>query len=84
MYFVEVTPTAEKDIFRLPSSIQDRFETIIDRFNFDPRPNGCKKLKGLPNIWRVRIGDYRILYSINDKLKHITIYRILHRKDVYR
>ncbi len=84
MYFVEVTPAAEKDIFRLPSSIQDRFEIIIDRFNINPRPIGSKKLKGLPNTWRVRIGDYRILYNINDKLQHITIYRILHRKDVYR
>ncbi|MEW5797725.1 MAG: type II toxin-antitoxin system RelE/ParE family toxin [Bacteroidota bacterium] len=44
----------------------------------------AKKLQGLPNMWRVRAGDYRILYNINDKLKHIVIYRILHRKDAYR
>lgn len=84
MYSIEFVSTAQKDIFKLPLHIRERAEAVIDLFNAEPRPYGCKKLKGLPNIWRVRVGDYRILYNIDDKQRHIIIYRILHRKDVYR
>ena len=84
MYSIEFTTTAEKDILRLPNPIHERVEYVVDQFQSDPRPVHCKKLKGLPNVRRVQIGDYRISYNINEKQKHITIYRILHRKDAYR
>ena len=84
MYSIEFTTAAEKDILRLPHPIHERVEYVVDQFQSDPRPMHCKKLRGLSNMWRVRIGDYRILYNINNKQKRITIYRILHRKDVYR
>jgi mRNA interferase RelE/StbE len=84
MYSIEFVSSAQKDVIVLPLQIQERIETEIDHFQNNPRPNGCKKLKGLANMWRVRIGNYRILYKIDEKLKHIIIYRVLHRKDVYR
>lgn len=84
MYSVEFVSSAQKDILVLPLTVRGKIEAAIDQFEVDPRPFGCKKLKGLPNMWRVRIGNYRILYQVDDTLKHIIIYRVLHRKDVYR
>ncbi|MCL5991581.1 MAG: type II toxin-antitoxin system RelE/ParE family toxin [Bacteroidetes bacterium] len=49
----------------------------------EPRPAGCKKLIGFHNLWRIRIGDYRIIYSIDDSDKIIDISTIKHRKDAY-
>ena len=49
----------------------------------NPRPAGCKKLKGYKDQWRVRVGDWRVLYIIDDAAKLITITRIAHRREVY-
>jgi mRNA interferase RelE/StbE len=57
---------------------------VLNSLGEEPRPVGCKKLIGSKNRWRIRIGNYRILYEINDDLKTVEIFRIAHRKDVYR
>jgi mRNA interferase RelE/StbE len=57
---------------------------VIDSLAENPRPEGCAKLKGKGNIWRIIIGDYRIIYSIDDQIEIIEIYRVRHRKDAYR
>jgi len=49
-----------------------------------PRPHGSKKLKGTANSWRVRVGDYRVLYDIADTVRIARVYRVRHRKDVYK
>jgi mRNA interferase RelE/StbE len=49
-----------------------------------PRPPGCKKLSGSQNEWRVRVGDYRILYEIDDRIRRVRIYAIGHRREIYR
>ena len=59
-------------------------EIAIDNLSIEPRPSGCKKLKGsLERLWRIRIGDYRVIYSIEDKIEVLDIRRVRHRKDVY-
>jgi len=49
-----------------------------------PRPHGCKKLKGGANEWRIRIGDYRVIYEIDDAAKTVDVTRIAHRREVYQ
>jgi mRNA interferase RelE/StbE len=84
MYLVEFSSTARKDILLLPFEIQINMEIIFDRLIYQPRPRGCQKMKDRENTWRMRVGRYRILYEIDDCTKTITVFRIRHRKDVYR
>jgi len=49
----------------------------------DPRPRGVRKLAGFDNAWRVRIGDYRVLYEVEDERVLVTVVRVAHRRDVY-
>jgi mRNA interferase RelE/StbE len=49
----------------------------------NPRPQGCQKLRGQKDIWRIRIGDYRVVYSINEARKLVSILRVAHRREVY-
>jgi mRNA interferase RelE/StbE len=49
----------------------------------NPRPPGCKKLKGGDNEWRIRIGDYRVIYTIDDRSLHVDVTRVRHRSEVY-
>ena len=69
---------------KLPIGELRKVEIAIDQLGTTPRPNGCKKLKGsLGNYWLIRVGDYRVIYSIEDKIEIIDIRRVRHRKDVY-
>ena len=56
----------------------------ITRLGSDPRPPGCKKLSGSARDWRIRVGDFRVLYEIDDPKKAVRIMRVRHRRDVYR
>jgi mRNA interferase RelE/StbE len=56
----------------------------IDELEYNPRPSGCRKLHDFENKYRIRVGDYRILYSINDKDKNVIVHRIIHRREAYR
>lgn len=82
-YRLALTEGAEKEIHRLPKTIAARISGRIEKLAASPRPNGCKKLKGGVNEWRIRIGDYRVIYTIDDAAKAIDITRIAHRKGVY-
>jgi mRNA interferase RelE/StbE len=81
-YSVTFTSKAARDFRKLPEDIRDRIAPIIERLKDNPRPIGCEKVKGTDE-WRVRVGDYRIRYRIDDAAKTITITRIGHRRDVY-
>lgn len=50
----------------------------------NPRPDGCRKLAGEKRAWRIRVGDYRVLYEIADGTVTVTVFRVAHRRDVYR
>ena len=83
-YAIELTLSAEKDVLALTSDNFKRIAKIIDSLESNPRPHGVRKLKGRENEWRVRVGKYRIIYSIDDHRYQVVIYRVTDRKDVYR
>ena len=72
-----------KSLKKIPASEVKRISAKIDALLEKPRPDGCKKVIG-EELWRVRAGDYRIVYVIDDETKTIDIRRIRHRKDVYK
>jgi mRNA interferase RelE/StbE len=76
--------TAERDLRRLPEDVHDRVIRAIQPLSKHPRPSGAKKLAGGKNDWRIRVGDYRILYEIADAIRIVRVYRIRHRGDVYK
>ena len=83
MYQLEVSHTAHRQIRRLPARTRDRVNKVIARLAENPRPPGAKKLTARDG-YRVRVGDYRILYQIDDGVKVVIIYRVMLRGDVYR
>lgn len=83
-YQVRIKKSAIKELSRLPKSIAIKVSRVIDGFKTDACPKGYKKLKGSENDYRVRIGDYRILYSIYDDVLIIEVVKIAHRKHAYK
>lgn len=84
MYKLTFKKSAVKEINNLPKKLLNSLVKVIDSLEENPRPEGCIMLKGKEKLWRIRYGDYRIVYSIDDKIEIIEINRIRHRKDVYR
>ncbi len=84
MYHLKIKRAAEKDLRRLPQAIFQRLNFNILSLRENPYPPGAKMLKGNLVGWRIRVGDYRIVYTIDEELKTITIVRVRHRRDVYR
>lgn len=84
MYQVVVERSAEKDLKRLASEIRPRIAKVLESLGETPRPPGSLKLSGSANDWRVRVGDYRIIYEIADEIRIVRINRIRHRGEVYR
>ncbi|HET7042784.1 MAG TPA: type II toxin-antitoxin system RelE/ParE family toxin [Gemmatimonadales bacterium] len=82
-YHVELTPSAVKDLAALPSKIQRQVGARIDALAQDPRPDGVKKLRGGRNEYRLRSGDFRILYQVHDDRIVVVVVRIADRKDAY-
>jgi mRNA interferase RelE/StbE len=83
-YQILIRRSAEKELADLPRDIQARIIDPIRQLSVDPRPPGCKKLSGLDSAWRIRIGNYRVVYAINDASQRVEIRAIAHRRDVYR
>jgi mRNA interferase RelE/StbE len=84
MYRVLLERAAEKDLSRLSSEIHDRVIAAIRTLANNPRPPGCRKLAGSKNDWRIRVGDYRMVYEIADAIHVIRVNRVRHRREVYR
>lgn len=82
-YQVIIQASAQKQLKSLPIEIISRIEPKIDALVNEPRPDGCLKLKGKGNRWRIRVGDYRIIYSIDDQNFTLYILTIAHRREVY-
>ena len=83
MYRIKIIPAAQKDLDYFPSKQFRQITTAITKLSLNPRPPGNLKLTNEEG-YRIRVGKYRILYRIDDHSKEIYIYRIKHRKDVYR
>ncbi len=84
MYQIVFERSAEKDLKKLSSEVRPRAVTAIQALAKNPRPAGSRKLVGTESDWRIRVGDYRILYEIADEIRIVRINRIRHRRDVYR
>ena len=82
-YTVVLTRTAEKELYQLPQRVIVKIVTALKSLEENPRPIGCKKLKGYRNLWRKRIGDYRIIYAVGDVIMLVDVREISHRKDIY-
>ena len=84
-YVVLLESRAEKELKSLPEEVLKRVDIKLQALSLNPHPRGAAKLKGKESEgWRLRIGDYRLLYQIDDKENVVRIYRIKHRREVYR
>jgi mRNA interferase RelE/StbE len=83
-YRIEFSPRAELQFKKFPKELQIRLKHRIDTLSENPFPRGVKKLSAEENIYRLRIGDYRIIYQVQGKALLILILKLGHRKDVYR
>lgn len=83
MYRLEYKAVVAKELRRLPKMQLKRVIKRIQLLAKDPRAVGCIKLQGTDNIYRVRQGDYRIIYTINDSTVTVLVIKVGHRKDVY-
>lgn len=83
-YSIEFTPTAERELKALPKPIQIQIGRRIDKLIDTPRPPGVEKIKGEDDLYRVRSGSYRILYTITDRKLLVCVVKIGDRKEVYR
>ncbi|MGU3650667.1 type II toxin-antitoxin system RelE family toxin [Mycolicibacterium sp. A43C] len=83
-YSIEIETTAAKQIARLQRGEQVRIAKAIKDLATDPRPSGCTKLSGTAASYRVRVGNYRIVYMVEDAIRVVTVTRVGHRREVYR
>jgi mRNA interferase RelE/StbE len=83
-YTIQFLPAAAKQLGKLDAPIRRRIAAAIDGLAENPRPAGAKKLQGSVDLWRIRIGDFRVIYQIHDRQMLVIIVTIGHRSDIYR
>jgi mRNA interferase RelE/StbE len=83
-YAILFARSARKELEALDRALVERIFPRIEALALNPRPHGCIKLQGTQNLWRIRAGDYRVLYSIDDTKRIVDISAIRHRREVYR
>ena len=84
-YEIGFKPSALKELRKLDEVARKVIVSEIDLLAENPRPDGCKKLKGEVNLCRIRVfGNYRVVYEIQDRVLVVTVVKVAHRRDVYR
>jgi mRNA interferase RelE/StbE len=83
-YRITFARSAGKELDKLDRPIARRVWTAIEKLSKNPRPSGCVKLTASQNDWRIRIGDWRVIYTIDDAAKIVDVSAIRHRSDAYR
>lgn len=84
-YNIEITKRAKKQIKNLPPDIRQEVIDSIDALVYDPKPMGCEKLKAnWCDLYRIVVGVYRVVYSIDDAYRSVIVVRVKHRREVYR
>ncbi|MBD3421942.1 MAG: type II toxin-antitoxin system RelE/ParE family toxin [Chitinivibrionales bacterium] len=83
-YSIQIEKAALKSLKKLPVDEVKNIARSIDGLKKQPRPDGCKKLKGQQNLYRIRSGDYRIIYEVRDNVLLVLVVLIGNRKDIYR
>ena len=84
MYQITFSKSAEKEVLDLPKKIGTQILAKIDSLAINPRPSGCKKIVGSLNSYRIRIGDYRVLYTIEDDQLIVDVVKVGHRREAYK
>lgn len=82
-YQIYISRRAQKALLDLQREAYGRIREAIRALAADPRPSGCSKLTGREG-WRIRVGDYRVIYEINDSENSVTVLAVGHRRDIYR
>jgi mRNA interferase RelE/StbE len=82
-YTVVLAKSAQKQLLAFPVAVQKRLSERIEALSADPRPPDVKKLQGR-DAWRIRTGDYRVIYEIHDRILRVIVISVGHRGDVYR
>ena len=82
-YSLDIKPSARKELESLSDNLIARIVSKIDSLAADPRPSGTKKLRGYKDLWRIRVGNYRIVYIIDDDRRMVSVTRVAHRREVY-
>jgi mRNA interferase RelE/StbE len=83
-YRLELSTRALRDLKKLPEQVRQRLQPHIDSLATDPRPPGVVKLEGDENAYRIRVGDYRVLYEIHDAVLRVAVVKVGHRRDIHR
>ncbi len=83
-YSLRISQSAERELGRLSPTAHSRISRRIQSLRDNPRPKGVRKLRGREEEYRLRAGDYRVLYTIDDTNNVVTIFSVGHRREVYR
>jgi mRNA interferase RelE/StbE len=83
-YELIIRPSAERSLDKLARPVRQHIVDAMKELRKTPRPVGVVKLVGDENLWRIRVGDYRVVYEIHDNRLVVLVLRVAHRKDVYR
>jgi mRNA interferase RelE/StbE len=83
-YRIEISPAAERQIRKLDRSVRRRIFQKLETLKAGPHPPGSEKLSGNDGFYRVRVGDYRIIYDIQDEITTVVVLKVGHRKEIYR
>lgn len=83
-YTVEIIGAARRELRRIDRTQQDRLRAAIRALARNPRPQGCRKLTGAEDLYRIRVGDYRVIYQIEEDRLVVLVIRIRHRREAYR
>ncbi|MEH2059199.1 MAG: type II toxin-antitoxin system RelE/ParE family toxin [Nostoc sp.] len=83
-YEVKFSKGAKKQFRKLPLDVQERIQTKINDLAIEPHPNGVKKLQGDDNSYRIRVGDYRVVYELDDDVLIVTVIKVGHRSEIYK
>jgi mRNA interferase RelE/StbE len=83
-YAIQIARSAEKEIENLPANVLQRVTQKIDQLAVTPRTAGCVKLQAARNRWRIRVGNYRIIYAINDAQRLLDVIAVRHRREAYQ
>ncbi len=82
-YAIDIKPSAKRELENLSDSLIGRLIPKIEGLASNPRPPGCRKLRGYKDPWRIRVGEYHVVYIVDDDGKRMSVTRIAHRRDVY-
>ena len=83
-YRVEINRSAVRDIAALPEKMRVRVVSAVDSLAANPRPHGVTSMKGQCGQYRIRVGDYRVIYEVKDMVLVVTVIRVGHRREIYR